>query len=447
MKRRQFIRKAAAGAAAASVFSGIGQVRADRKRRPNVVVIIADDTGWNDVAYNGSEIRTPVLDRMAENGVRLDANYVYPTCSPTRAALLTGRPPSRFGILGPIAMKSTLTLPRDQGTLASVLSDAGYDTALAGKWHLGLKPEVGPNSYGFKESYGYLHGQIDQYTHIYKNGDRSWHRNGTFIDEEGHATDLIADEAVKYIETDRDNPFFLYVAFSVPHYPLQEDERWTDGYSNITNESRRLFAASMTHMDRAVGRILSALKEQNIEKETLIIFTSDNGGQENWYPTFEYNGKFKANDRLGSNRPLKGWKADLYEGGIRVPAIWYWPGTLKPGNVSEPVIAWDTLPTVAGLCDAEIPEAVEGTDVWQAISRNAGLPERTFYWRTPGQIAVRRGRWKLIHNGASPDEGSSELYDVITDPYETTDLSIGNTEKKSEMTALLNEQYRHDTDI
>ena len=416
---------------------------------PNIVLLIADDTGWRDVGYQGSEIRTPHLDRMAQNGVVLDQFYACPTCSPTRAAVLMGRPPSRFGILGPIALRSTLSLPPGSPTLASVLSGAGYYCAQAGKWHLGLTPEVGPRLFGFSSSYGYLHGQIDQYTHIYKNGDRSWHRNEQFIDEQGHATDLIAAETVRQIkDSDRSRPFFLYTAFSVPHYPLQEDEKWVKPYQNtIENPSRRLYAASMTHMDDAVGRILAALDEENLSSNTLVIFMSDNGGQQDWEGgPDQYNGRHGPNDRLGDNRPLRDWKGSLYEGGIRVPACMYWAGKLSPGKASDPIHAMDILPTLAALAGAEIPPEmnVEGTDIWPLATGVSPGAERTLYWNTGRQLAVRKGDWKLIHQSGSLDEGMSELYNIAEDPYEKNDLAQEMPQIVSDLRRLTAEQKAMD---
>ena len=264
MKRRKFCSKSvcslagiSAGVLCPHLFACSPEVNVPNGNiRPNIIVIVADDAGWCDVGYHGSEIKTPNIDRLAGAGVELDQFFAYPTCSPTRAALLTGRPPSRYGILGPISMRSKLALPRDTVTLAEMLKKQGYDTAITGKWHLGLRPETGPGKYGFNYTYGYLHGQIDQFTHIYKNGDRSWHHNGGFIEEEGHATDFITNEAISFIRERRETtkPFFLYVPYSVPHYPLQEENRWIEPYRNIIdNESRRLFAASMTHMDDGIG--------------------------------------------------------------------------------------------------------------------------------------------------------------------------------------------------
>ena len=198
-------------------------------------MFVADDAGWHDVGYHGSEINTPNIDKLAEDGVELNQFYVYPTCSPSRASLLTGKYASRFGIGEPIAMKSKQVLPTNVETLPEALKKEGYQTAITGKWHLGLSLESGPSHYGFDYSYGFLHGQIDQYTHRYKNGDRSWYRNDKFVDEKGHATDLITNEAIKYITNIRDKskPFFIYIPYSVPHYPLQEEEKWVKPYKNI----------------------------------------------------------------------------------------------------------------------------------------------------------------------------------------------------------------------
>jgi arylsulfatase B len=272
---------------------GLSTPRAERvDRPPNLLVLVADDLGWRDVGYHGSEIRTPNIDKLARAGVRLERHYVYPTCSPTRAGLLTGRNPSRFGIDGPIDGRSMQALPVDVTTLAGTLKVHGYATAMMGKWHLGLRPEVGPRRYGFDRSYGYFHGQLDQYSHRYKNGDRTWHRNDAFVDEEGHATDLIAHEAIQYLQEEHRQPFFLYVAFSVPHYPIQEDARWIKPYEPaIADPSRRLYAASVTHMDAAVGRFVEALKTTGRLPDTVILFTSDNGGQRDYRSQTDYGGK------------------------------------------------------------------------------------------------------------------------------------------------------------
>lgn len=418
--------------------------------RPNLVIFLADDAGWNDVGYHGSEIRTPTIDRLAREGVELDRFYAYPTCSPTRAALLTGRPASRFGIHQPIAGQSREALPRDATTLAGVLRAAGYHTAITGKWHLGLSLETGPQHYGFDHTHGALHGQVDPYTHHYKFGDETWHRNGHFIQEEGHATDLIAREAIRFVREIRDpgRPFFLYVSFTVPHYPLDEPEEYVRPYEAlIANESRRRNAAAMTHMDAAIGEILQALEAAGVRENTLVVFASDNGGQQSWEaPDTEYEGRYPEHDRLGDNAPLRGWKSSLYEGGIRVPAVVHWPGRLEPRKVSGPIAAYDLLPTLAAVAGADLPEdaTVEGANVWPALEDGAALPERPLYIRAPHGQALLLGDWKLIHDGRTPDEGSSELFHVGRDPTEQQNVAAHHPDVLSSMRAELVRQMEAD---
>jgi arylsulfatase A-like enzyme len=226
MNRRTFLRSVAVGTTGA-VFptmmccSQTAKVRRVGAKRPNIVFIIADDMGWADVGYHGSEIETPNIDRLAKEGVRFMQHYVMATCTPTRVGLMTGRYPSRFGVTSPAYGK---IFDDDTVTLALALRNSGYTTSITGKWHMGSPPECTPRKYGFDWSYGYFHGQIDPYTHYYKTGVRSWHRNDQYIDEDGHATDLITDEAVRIIESDHAGPFFLYVAYSVPHFPLDEPD-------------------------------------------------------------------------------------------------------------------------------------------------------------------------------------------------------------------------------
>ncbi len=420
---------------ASLVFGGFAAPARADDRPPNVLVVVADDLGWRDVGWHDSEIRTPNLDRLAKDAVRLERHYVCPTCSPTRAGLLTGRNPSRFDIHGPIGDRSTQALPKDAMTLARILKSRGYSTSLVGKWHLGLRPEVGPRQYGFDRTYGFFHGQIDQYTHRYKNGDRSWHRDDAFVDEEGHATDLLADEAVKVVEAPRKGPFFLWVAFSVPHYPVQEEDRWLAPYKDsIADPSRRLYAASVSHMDAAVGRIAEALKKSGQLENTLFLFTSDNGGQKDHASRTDYGGKHGPYPTLGDNRPLRGWKTELYEGGVRVPAFVSWPGRLAPAEVRKAVSYLDWVPTIARLAGAE-PRAewkLEGRDVWPLLAgKGPPPPAPLLYWNIGTAEAVLSGDWKLI---ASRRPGvPAELYNLADDPAEKVNLAESNPRKVEEL--------------
>ena len=426
---------------------GLSPARADRgDRPPNLLILIADDLGWRDVGYHASEIRTPHLDTLARAGVRLERHYVCPTCSPTRAGLLTGRNPSRFGIHGPIDGRSMQALPLNVTTLAAALKSRNYATAMMGKWHLGLRPEVGPRRYGFDRSYGYFHGQLDQYAHRYKNGDRTWHRDDAFVDEPGHATDLIAAEAIRYLQEQRRQPFFLWVAFSVPHYPIQEDARWIEPYqSAIADPSRRLYAASVTHMDAAVGRIVAALKNTGQLRDTVILFTSDNGGQRDYRSRTDYEGKYGPYPTLGDNRPLRGWKGELYEGGVRVPAFVSWEGKLGPATVDRTTSYLDVFPTLARLGGVDLAPTwrLEGRDLGRLLSGEAiPVAAPTLYWNTGGQAAALHGDWKLILTRRGP--GAVELYDLADDPAEAQDRAKERPEQVEALRAILAAQERLD---
>jgi len=354
-----------------------------------------------------------------------------PTCTPTRVGFLTGRYPSRYGVTSPAYGE---IFDDDTVTLATALRRCGYTTSITGKWHMGSPPEYTPLKYGFDFSYGYFHGQIDPYTHHYKTGVRSWHRNDEYLDEKGHATDLITDEAVRVIESSGKKPFFLYVAYSVPHYPLDEPEKWTAMYEGkIAEPSRRWLAASITHMDHGIGRIVAALDRAQLRENTLIVFVSDNGGQKSWRSDDQYKGRYadKPHTVLGDNRPLRGWKGDLYEGGIRVPALANWPGVLKPGQVNSPVHIVDWMPTLCALAGCRPARDLnwDGANVWPSVCRDAGAAEpRLLYWKAPKSSVVRSGDWKLI---VKNDGSGTELYNLASDPYETTDLASEYPERVS----------------
>jgi arylsulfatase A-like enzyme len=350
---------------------------------------------------------------------------------------MTGRYPSRLGVTTPdygdLFDKDTVTLP-------TALAASGYDTSISGKWHMGSPPDCVPMKYGFATSYGYFDGQIDPYTHLYKTGRHCWHRNDTLVDEEGHATDLIADEAVRIIESKDANPFFLYVAYSVPHCPLNEPEEWVSLYKDSISElSRRWFAASITHMDDGIGRIIEALDRTGVRENTLIVFSSDNGGQEDWHNKEQYDGRYadKPHTVLGNNLPLRGWKGQVYEGGIRVPALANWKGVLKPGTVESPVHIVDWMPTLCRVAGVTPKKDLDwdGQDIWPPITgeeRNA--PPRTLYWKTPKEFGLRHGDWKLI---VAADGSRKELFDLAADPNEKSDLAAAQPERVAELVEVL----------
>ena len=263
-------------------------------KRPNILFILTDDQGWGDVGYNDPTIYTPNIDRLSGEGIRLNRHYVHPQCTPTRVALLTGRYPSRFGTHATWAGGNDQAIPYGTPTLASLLKSVGYDTALIGKWHLGSVSSQGPKYWGFDYSYGCLAGGCDNYTHLYKYSDKNpyshtWHRNGVLIaDSEGgelyeagkHTTDLLTKDAIRFIEKERDKPFFLYLAHTAPHTPLQEEKKWfndSEGKLEKLGKKRRLFAAVLHHLDDAVGQVAQALKNTGQWENTIVIYSSGNG--------------------------------------------------------------------------------------------------------------------------------------------------------------------------
>jgi arylsulfatase A-like enzyme len=418
----------------------------DHSSRPNILLIVADDLGWGDVGYHGSDIMTPYIDQLAVSGVVFEQHYVTPTCSPTRACLLSGRYSSRFGVLTPTNRQA---FPSGYPTLAVVLQRAGYRTVLSGKWHLGSRSQWGPNLFGFGHAYGSLAGGVTPFGHSYKKGDyaETWHRNGELIEETGHVTDLIGEEAVQQIElaAKDDRPFFIYVPFTAVHIPILEPAEWTRRYEGrIESESYRRYAACATHMDAMIGRMIEALDRTDQRDDTLIIFFSDNGSAQRWRPVGNFPNEDPAmtSPVLGSNLPLRGWKGWLYEGGIRVPALVNWPGVLQPGKITVPVHAVDWMPTLCALIQTpETPkEDWDGVNIWPLLSGEAKRrPDRSLYWRTTDQTAIRIGRWKLILTDNRP-----ELFNLRTDPYETTNLATERPERVVELKRELERQRGFD---
>ena len=420
-------------------FSFDSRTPTEAAARPNILVVIADDLGWADVGYHGSEIDTPNIDNLAAAGIRLAQHYVTPMCSSTRACLLSGRFSTRFALDG---ATNARVYPFGMLTLASALKSVGYDTWITGKWHLGSKPEWGPLQFGFNRSYGPLAGGVDQYTHLYKQGPyiKTWHRNDKYVEEEGHATDLIARDAIRGIEARRDGPFYIQVAFTAVHIPIQEPDEWVEPYvGRIENESRRRYAACATHMDHAIGELLKALERTGQRDNTLIIFTSDNGGSGPWAPSGKYTGTYEPCPVLGNNLPLRGRKGTVYEGGIRVPALINWPSVLPAGVLKSPVHIVDWMPTLLALVDYQ-PEndpAWDGHDVWPLLTGTNRRPEsRTMYFKRGAYSALRHGDWKLVQRTS----GERELFDLARDPYEKIDLAASRPDRVDDLVRRLARQ-------
>jgi len=375
--------------------------------RPNIVFVIADDLGWADVAFHGGTAPTPHLDRLAHEGLELAQHYVAPVCSPTRAGLLSGRCWSRFGVTAPTNRRA---LPWDTVTAAKALGATGYETCLIGKWHLGSKPEWGPNKFGFDHSYGSLAGGVTAWSHRYKEGAFSvtWHRNGELIEEEGHVTDLLADEAVAWIAARGEKPLFLYVPFTAVHLPINEPKEWLDRVPNaVTSEIARQYAACVMHLDDAVGRILKALADKGLRDDTLFVFTSDNGGSTATNNTQPYPPDDSPAGRLtASNAPLRGQKGSVYEGGTRVPTLVSWPGRIRPGKQATPAYIADWMPTFSALAGFQPGPNLkwDGVDLSALLLKGTPLADRPIYiagprWRA---ASLRFGDWKLVVRGENP---------------------------------------------
>ncbi len=420
--------------------------------RPNIVIFLADDLGWADVPWHGSDYKLPHLDRLAAQGVRLESHYVHPMCSPTRAALMTGRYASRFGVT---AAQNNRALPFDTVTLARALQSAGYQTAITGKWHLGSQPEWGPQRFGFDHGYGSLAGGCGPYDHRYKTGPftQTWHRHGRLIEEQGHITDLIACEAVEWLKQRSEKPFFLYVPFTAIHVPMDEPEPWQQRNAHLTDAGQRLRAACASHMDDAIGQVLAELDRQQIGDRTLVVFLSDNGAHP---PSDNQGGPYPgeyARVKVGNdNRPFRGYKTQVYEGGIRTPGVVRWPGHLKPCEIHMPLHAVDWMPTLCGLAGAEPAQDLkwDGIDIWPVLTQQAKtLPTRTLYSAGPGFRAqmVRHGDWKLVVTKSNGKKGpTEELFDLAADPGETKNLAAEQSAVLAELKRRLDEVSARDLD-
>lgn len=396
-----------------------------QSERPNIVIVVADDLGWGDVGFHGSEIKTPCLDALAEEGVILDRFYTAPISSPTRAGLLTGRYPNRFGIrTAVIPPWREDGLDENEETLADLLERNGYENrAIIGKWHLGHTKKIHhPLSRGFSHFYGHLNGAIDYFNHM-REGELDWHNDWESCYDEGYSTELITKEAVKCIDTyKKDTPFLLYVAYNAPHTPLQAQDKdiqlYCDNYDSLPKKEQKkiTYRAMVSCMDRGIGTIVGALKEKGIMDNTLFIFFSDNGPA-------------KGNVPGASSGKLRGAKFQEWDGGVRVPAIVYWKKAERNyKNLSSQVTGFvDIVPTVKEIIgDRNVPKrAYDGISMLPVLKGDTKYIERDFYL---GCGAVVNKEYKFIRKEGNPKLNLTEdfLVDYSTDPYERKNASMNN---------------------
>jgi arylsulfatase A-like enzyme len=408
--------------------------------RPHIIYIVSDDQGWKDVGFHGSDIKTPSLDRLAQEGARLEQFYVQPMCTPTRAALMTGRYPFRYGLQTlVIPTPGKYGLPTDERLLPQALKDAGYKTAMVGKWHLGhADRKYWPRQRGFDYHYGAVLGEIDYYTHASSN-IRDWYRNNRPVKEEGYVTQLLGRDAVARInEHDPKTPLFLYLAFTAPHSPYQAPKPYLDKYKHIADPTRRAYAAMITAMDDEIGKVIAALDKKKMRDNTLIVFMSDNGGNRTAMLAGDADvSKLKL---PADNGPYRGGKGMLYEGGTRVAALANWPGRIQAGEVKEVMHVVDMFPTLAGLAGANVEKGkpLDGLNVWSTISEGKPSPrQEVVYNIEPFRGGLRRGDWKLVWR--TPLPSSVELFNIAEDPSEKINLADKNPQKVAELQQRIEE--------
>ncbi len=430
--RREFLKLTAGQLASSAVESETVErkpaEKAAARRGPNIILIVADDLGYGDLScYGNQEISTPNLDRMAADGVRFtDFHSSAPVCSPTRAGLLTGRYQQRCGITEVIlaAGPRTQGLAPEEITFSKELKRAGYRTALFGKWHLGYLPRFNPDKHGFEEFRGFVSGNVDYVTHIDQAGYADWWHNSELSPEEGYTTELITRHSVRFIEENKERPFFLYIAHAAPHSPYQapgDPPRRLPGQpvkqrraTNVGPTYRKMIEA----MDEGIGRVLGALRAAGIERDTFVFFFSDNGAT-----------------HVGSNGPFRGLKGSLWEGGHRVPAIAYWPGTVPGGRVShETATCLDLFPTFLAVAGVPLPKIkLDGVNLLPHLTQAVPLGRRRLFWAYNEQRAMREGRWKLVTQpGQKPF-----LSDLAADPGEQLNLADSHPARVIAMTEAI----------
>jgi arylsulfatase A-like enzyme len=411
-------------------------------QKPNVVLIVTDDVGYGDIgSYGGPDIKTPNIDRLAREGVRFTDFYANgATCTPTRAGLITGRYQQRVLLERPLGTGGRALeqgLPATGRSLPQLLKNAGYATALIGKWHLGYKPEYRPNAHGFDYFFGFLSGYIDYYQHTGGDGRPDLFENDAPIQSDGYMTDLITEQAVRFVTQNVSRPFFLEVTYNAAHWPYQPPDHPSVAPRNAAHQgaadespaTRQDYIAILERADRGVGDILKALESAGVARNTLVIFTNDNGGE--W---------------LSRNAPLFHHKDSLWEGGIRVPAIFRWPGRVPSGKTSAQVgITMDLTASILAVTGATVPaEArLEGIDLMPIVTGGRPAVERTLFWRIlvqgRSQRAVRRGDWKLL---VDSDETQLLLFDLSKDIGERHDLAYAHPAIAKDLRSRIREWER-----
>ncbi len=434
-----------------AVILGLGckmqaQGTLQKKCKPNILFILTDDQGYHDVSYYGTnDLKTPNIDAIAGSGMRFDNFYANSTvCSPTRAAILTGRYQDRVGVPGVIRTFSDDNwgyLSPNATLLPQELSRAGYETAIIGKWHLGLESPNTPNERGFDYFHGWLGDMMDDYWKHRRHDINYMRLNEKEIDPKGHATDLFTDWSVDYIkdQVKDEKPFFLYLAYNAPHSPVQPPQNWLDKVlkrEKGIDSTRAKLVAFIEHMDDGIGKVIKALKDSDQYENTIIVFTSDNGGH---IPS-------KAN-----NGPLRDGKQSMYEGGLKVPTCISWPGQIEAGSISKNNwMTMDIYPTLLEIAGTKPKDAIEGRSFLSEFSGSSAVvdADRTYYFirregntRYGGQpiYAIRKGDWKLLQN--SPYK-AYELYNLKNDPQEKENLIEQEVEKYKELNKILMEHIQ-----
>lgn len=424
LTRREFLKRLGAGAAFLALSRAGWSQALETPKRPNIVLIFSDDQGYADMGCQGcTDIPTPHLDAICEGGTRFTSGYVTaPVCSPSRAGLMTGRYQQRYGHEHNPGAAVGAGLPLSETTLATRLKAEGYATGMVGKWHLGMEEEQNPINRGFDEFFGFLHGA---HSYLDPNSSRNdpIRRGLEPVQESEYLTDAFARESCDFIQRHAAEPFFLYLAFNAVHTPLEATRAYMSRFPHIEDPRRRTFAGMMAAMDDAVGHVLNTLQSQGLQDDTLVFFISDNGGI--------------TEKNTSRNDPLRGYKGQVYEGGIRVPFAARWPGHIPAGMVYDrPVSSLDVVPTVLAAGGATIPRGLDGVNLVRflsgAISRD---PHEQLCWRMGRKTAIRSGDWKLLHEPG--DE--LELYNLAEDIAETNNLAAAEPGRLAELQGALAE--------